>query len=304
MNTIPRKLIAILFTGHVGSSWLLSLIDNHPRIRQLGFEPVDDLTEIDVEATPYFERVIHGERLDSLPERIAVILGKKFEDIESSVPNSLDGQSLGDFDYIAFKARVTLQIQRPFFEQWLPAERPTMILLRRRNKIKNAVSQFKRTQLNISHLRNFDQTVLKRRPIIVDPRYILDQATQFTLRELRTTRYFKRVCATFDIRGFEISYEELLSQTSRDAFLKSFYRSIGLQNSASASSRYCKITSDSLPTAVENYQQLADRISGTIFEPCLTNDRYDVVQEILAGDVEFPSLTDDRMLELIDTLFG
>jgi hypothetical protein len=301
---MPKKLIAILFTGHVGSSWLLSLMDNHPRIRQLGFEPVDDLTEIDVEATPYFEQVIHGERLDSLPERIAVILGKKFEDIESSVPNNRDGQSLGDFDYIAFKARVTLQIQRSFFAQWLPAEKPTIILLRRRNKIKNAVSQFKRTQLNISHLRNFDQTALKRRPIIVDPQYILDQASQFTLRELRTTRYFQKVCAAFDIRGFEISYEELLSQTSREAFLKNFYRDIGLQNSTSASSRYCKITSDSLPAAVENYRQLVDRINGTIFEPCLTNDRYDVVQEILAGNVDFPSFADDKMLALIDTIFG
>lgn len=288
-----KKLIALLFTGHVGSSWLMSLLDGHPRISQLGFEPVDDLTEIGVEASPYFDRVVHGEKLLTFPEHVARVLGKKW-----------DTQPWQSFEYIAFKARVNLQLQRPFFSTWLPAAKPVVILLRRRNKIKNAISQFKRTQLNISHLLDFERTEQKRRPIRVDGQYILNQATQFTLRELRTAHYFRMLTACEGISGIEVCYEDLLPARNCADFLSALYKQLGLSQNPPLASRYHKMTVDSIRDAVENYHELTDEIRGSIFEPSLADDHYDVVQEIQNGNLEFPPLRSDESYRLIGTLFS
>lgn len=49
--------IVVLFTGHVGSTWLASSLGSHPAIRRLGFEPVDDLSEVRIDAATYINDI-------------------------------------------------------------------------------------------------------------------------------------------------------------------------------------------------------------------------------------------------------
>jgi len=296
-----KKLIVVLFSGHVGSSWFTSLLANHPSISQIGFEPVDDLTENGMAAKPYFERLIAGEKLDSFPTNVAKLFQKKTKSPHDTPQNAWDIENPETCQYFIFKTRLNLSVQLDFFRDFLPRENPTLILLRRRNKIKNAISQYKRAQLKLTHLENFEQTKSKRLPIVLDPAYIHRQAIQFTLRELRLKHYCAFLNEHFGINCIEVYYEDLLSSDTRSSLFNSIFMTLGLTNSH-LHSRYEKMTSNLLSEAVTNYSELSNLISKTDFAPYLVDDDYDIVDEIYSGQLMFPPALNDTEIRFLESL--
>lgn len=298
-----KKLIVVLFTGHVGSSWVVSLLDSHPAIRQLGFEPVDDLNALDIEAADYIRRILGGAFLDSFPTEVANVLGKRHELPEQLGPDAWATPFADGCDYIAFKTRVSMRLQRRVFFELIPELKPTLVLLRRRNKIKNAISQFKRTQLDISHLRDPGRAREKRQSIVVDTDYILKQSYQFLHRELRTMHYFHAICRKLGMQGFEVCYEDLLNERRRNHFFSGFFRHHGLDD-VPLTSEYQKMTNNELQKAVANLDELQQAVSQSIFAPCLVDDSYDIASAIYSGNTSHPAFEGDPEIRRIDALLN
>jgi LPS sulfotransferase NodH len=299
--TDHNKLVVVLFTGHVGSSWFTSLLASHPSICQIGFEPVDDLTENGMAAKPYFERLLDGDKPDSFPSDVAEFFQKKTKSSHNTPQNTWGIENPEACKYFLFKARLNLSVQLDFFRDFLPSENTTLILLRRRNKIKNAVSQYKRTQLKISHLDNLEQIKPKRMPIVLDPAYIYQQAIKFTLSELKLKHYCAFLNEHFGINCIEVHYEDLLSSGTRSSLFNSIFMTLGLTGSQ-LFSRYEKMTSNLLSEAVTNFSELSNLISKTDFAPYLVNDGYDIVDEIYSGQLIFPPALNDTGIHFLENL--
>jgi hypothetical protein len=281
----PTRLIFLLFTGHVGSSWLLSLLCSHPRIRQLGFEPVDELSALSIDAAPFIEKILSGESINTFPSDVQQVFRRKFEN-ENLLQNSEwddDDSELPPF--IAFKARYSPKLQQSLFSDLLPQAKPVVIYLRRRNKIKNALSQFKRTQLKISHLNNFENTPEKLMPVEVDTSYLSKQAIQFTRRELIAKNYFELLRNKNDLLTHEVFYEDLLQHKYLKHFIDRFFSDLGLEAMA-VNTKYQKMTSDNLQEAVSNFDELCTEFADTIFAPNLLNDDYDIVESIYSNELD------------------
>lgn len=301
MNT--GRFIVVLFTGHVGSSWLTSLLATHPEISRLGFEPVDQLTERGVDAEQSFRTFLEPDPSTMLPADIRAVFEKTTADSvdPEPEPGPLAAGDPGSASYTVFKTRLLFMKQKGFFVDWLPGKKPFLLLLRRRNKIKNAVSQYKRARLQISHLHDFDRTAEKRRPVNVDVNYVMWKAQQFTLRELRSKAYFSLLTDCWGATGREILYEDLLAHSFRHDFFDWMFRTLGLQ-AASLHSEYEKMTKDALDEAVENYDELSEAAKTTPLASCLEDTDFDVVNEILEGRMAFPLADEDPVLKEIQCL--
>lgn len=281
-----ERLILVLFTGHVGSSWVTSMLASHSAISQLGFEPADELTEAGLNAVSSFDLAINSGELQHLERRVYEIFAKKTESADDTPSHAWGFPSPHSARFAVFKARLNLGLQRDFFLSWLPEQNPYIVLLRRKNKIKNAVSQFKRTQLSISHLRQLDAVEAKRRPVRVDPDYILRQAQQFTLRELRSREYFKLATERWGLEGIEVCYEDLLGVDGLPQLRQAVCGALGLETEP-LKSDYRKMTRNSLLQAVKNYLELVNVIQPTFFSKSLMDDEFDVVEEIARNVVTF-----------------
>ena len=166
---VQKKFAVLLFTGHVGSSWLASLISSQPEITRIGFEPVDEFTKLNKDFGAAIDRIAKTESTDFLSEPERQAISKRHQ--------KYSGETFtGDKLWFFLKTRSYLVKQERFFRIILPRYGKIIFLLRRRNKIKNAISQFKRTQLGISHLNQFEGVQQKRASIKVDTEYILKQA--------------------------------------------------------------------------------------------------------------------------------
>lgn len=234
----PLRPIIVLFTGHVGSSWLIDMIGNHPWCVRLGFEPIDDAISQKLDLSPVLERILNWNGNPDLPNPFR--------------PVTAIGRHTSHF---CFKTRLRLE-QPEFFTRAIPQHNPVLIHLTRFNWIKAAVSNYKRERLGISHLENMDDIEAKQRPVIVDCNYVLRKAEQF-LRRDGLIEVYKRYLP-FEVPT--VSYEALLRDTS--GTLAALGRHLDLPFAAQES-MYRKMTSDDLRRAIDNYDELADAAAAT-----------------------------------------
>lgn len=303
MNEILKRPIIIIFTGHVGSSWLASLLGNHRFVKQLGFEPIDDFVLDNVNSAPIIEDVIQGKVISQFPDAVRSVLSKSYErTAEDKIYREKPDYDWSKTRFVVFKTRVYLKEQRSLFIDLLPRVNPTIIFLCRRNKIKNAISQFKRTQLNISHLDKFHEIDKKRKPVEVDPSYILEQALNFVRRELVAKSYVECLRQLTTSPCFEIFYEDLLSPEWRTRFFDNFFYELGLENDA-IESNYLKMTPDNLQYAVANYSELSNVLRNTVFQPYLQDDNYNIVDEIYTRKLNFPGINAEAIISNVQSMF-
>lgn len=260
-QTPGSRPIVLLFTGHVGSSWLADLIGRHPQINHVGFEPVDALSSRNVDAHPWIERLALGQDPSHFPPKMSKIFSSEFQE---------------NAPYFMFKTRARVRHQHTLFYETIPNLNSFVILLRRRNKLKTAISSYKRNALKISHLDQPEMNAAKRGAIHVDPAEILSLAQNFIDREKRTKSLFAKYKATYGLDGMEIIYEDVLDPAKMDEFKTALCTRLGIAPFTSES-KYTKMTENDLRKAVSNFDELADHISGTIFEKFLVNDEYDPV---------------------------
>lgn len=270
---------------------------------QLGFEPIDDFVVKHIDSAPIIEEIIRGTSISQFPEPVRKILLKKYDfEYEDKIFATEKEFDWSEIRYVAFKTRVHLEQQRTLFIDLLARTNPVVIFLCRRNKIKNAISQYKRTQMKISHLGGFHDTSSKRKPITVDPSYILSQATQFVGRELVAKSYFECLKKMSSSAHYEIFYEDLLSAEWRTHFFSGLFNELGLENTP-LQSNYLKMTPDSLQHALVNFTELAAFLKTTAFEPSLEDDSYDIVNALYTQELKLPEIQVESIISRVQSMF-
>jgi hypothetical protein len=303
MSRVLKRPIIIIFTGHVGSSWFTSLLGNHKSITQLGFEPIDDFVVDNINAAPIIEDILRGKPVSQFSDPVRSILSKTYEsEAEDEIYQAINERNLLETQFIVIKTRIYLEKQRRLFIDLLPRANPTIIFLSRRNKIKNAISQFKRTQLKISHLGSFHEIDSKREPIKVNPTYILEQATNFVRRELLTRSYFNCLKQYTTSANYEIFYEDLLSVDWRNRFFDDFFQELGLENNP-IESNYLKMTPDNIQDAVINFTELSALLNGTAFQPSIEDDNFNIVDDIYKQRMKFPGIDAAAIFNNVQSMF-
>jgi len=219
-----------------------------------------------MDAAPVIERFVTGRDLTELPDNVISVLAKKYEWAADGKPWFLASQNEQVNHYLTFKTRVTINQQPALFLDLFPRIKPIFILLRRKNKIKNAISQYKHSQLKISHLQHFEKNSSKRLPVKVDTTYILKQALHFTRRELITKHYFEIMAKKTSTLNLEVFYEDLITEQGYLAVFKDLFVKLRIEMMP-LDSEYRKITPDSIQQAISNFKELEKSLSGTAFEP-------------------------------------
>ncbi|MDI7862099.1 hypothetical protein MRS76_09030 [Rhizobiaceae bacterium n13] len=260
---VVSRPIVLLFTGHVGSSWLTDLIGRHQEINHIGFEPIDALSKRNTDAHPWVERLAQGGDPTLFPREIRRAFSSRYH---AGAP------------YFIFKTRARVKHQPTLFYETIPSLNSYVILLRRRNKLKTAVSSYKRNTLKISHLDNPKANADKRVAIHVDPAQILAIAESYIRRETKTKRLFDRYKSDYGLDGMEVLYEDILHPPGLGELMRTLSAELGIP-SFESESRFTKMTENDLQLAIANFDELANQVSGTSFEKFLFDDDYDPVAE-------------------------
>ena len=292
-----KQLLIVLFTGHVGSSWFMSLLGNHPDIEQIGFEPVDEMSKHGINASPVFDKLLNTGCLDGFPPKEQMLLGRKHQK-----SNKIDFN--GEKKIYAIKARPRIELQKEFFFEFVEKARPKVILLRRNNKIKNAVSQYKRTALNISHLTDFQKNEQKRAPVEVDVKEIIERSRDFVRREIAAKYLLSFYKSRYDIDTLELFYEELIQGPDhRELTCNNCFDFVGVPHH-DVQSDYKKMTPDNLENAVKNFNELAEQIKSSEFAPILDDPHYDIVSDVYENAREQSRLWPANKIVMIDNLIA
>lgn len=231
------KPIIVLFTGHCGSSWFVDMIGNQPWCVRLGFEPIDDTI------------VLHGPRAAKVGAKQALSWNGRSPLIETFRPQS---EVTDRTTSLCFKTRLRGECST-FFKKDVPRKRPLVIHLTRKDKLRAAVSNYKRVVLGISHLADFDQTEAKRAPVEVDCDYVIRKMHEFEWRDAAIDAYERDL--PFPV--YTVSYEELHADTAAAMMRLADQTGLPLQP---VPSKYRKMTSPVISEAVSNFEELMKRV--------------------------------------------
>jgi len=248
-------------------------------MEQIGFEPIDEMRSASIDAASAFSKLLGGEGIEALSAKEMKIITKKFQQ-----QSAIDGLDLSKPAF-CLKSRALLEEAR-FFTEEVPKMNPLVVNLRRKNLIKNAVSSYKRNNLKISHLNNFDKNDNKLKPVQVEPERILSLAKNFLRRDLHTSSFSSNLCKAAKLQEHKINYEDFLV-SGLEHSVHEVWRLLDL-DAASVEVKYKKMTHNSIQKAVENYDELEKSLRGTIFEGYLKSDDYEVSTEEAKSHGCFP----------------
>lgn len=280
---MKKGLIVVLFTGHCGSSWITSLLGNHENILQIGSEPIDQMNDEGfTDISDVFRGLLDGESpiSDIKEEAKPYIVRNDDQDFERKYKEA---------KYLVLKTRSLHILQPEFFTDIIPQYAQYIILLRRRNKLKNAFSRFKRSVLGVSHLGTAQNAEAKKVPVKIVPWELQLQAVNYTRRDLIDLALFNHYRDKFSIPGEIICYEDMLDNEILNSTLNQISQKLHLKND-NLESKYKKVTSDSLSIAIRNYGALERKMKGSIFEGCLESDKYDPTMLVHDGHVSSRSI--------------
>ncbi len=220
----------MLFPGRVGSTYLISGLDEHPDVRA------------------------EGERLDGLRARGAQAQLEWAD-------RYLRGPLVGGHRAVGFKTKPRDVLDPGAFGELLRARRARIVLLGRRNDVKHAVSRITAKALHESTNRwnRFDESE-KVPPVTVD-------VDDFDRRIRQIVADKEAVAAYAEGLGLpmlRLDYEELL--VDPDAAFGLVLDFVGVRRMA-LRGRTLKNTSDDLRDAVANLDELRSRYAGTEHEP-------------------------------------
>lgn len=221
-----RKKFVIMMIGRSGSSYLTALLNSHPLIEARG-EKMSGLTEADRQIR-WLRRILN----EPLAEGI---------------------QAIG------FKTKLKDVLDRDRFRDVLEDEAAKMIMLRRRNIVKSAVSWVNADRLyaetgewNITGSGSGSRMP----PAEIDSAQFAERLGQLE----RAGENLEEYCDAFDKPCLKLWYEELL--TNRDDTLRRIYEHLGIPEFATASTLR-KNTSDNLRDAIVNFDALRASYAGT-----------------------------------------
>jgi len=227
---IPATLI--LFSGNCGSSWFETLLCAHSDLASPVYEPLFG-------APPTLRaRFIQELSQDSSGPSLSWLLGDLFA-----------------ADRIDARQRAKLKRGAGFVCKVRPGElaahdvdaipRRTLIWMRRRNLVKQALSSMKRLDLGISQFSRGEVS----EPVVVD----LQSFDRWLNEAYRANQHCHELFAACRAPKFVVNYEDLLAH--RSAVMSSVTRRLGLANQRLFSNYYTKVTSDSLEQAVVNIDE-------------------------------------------------
>ena len=254
------KPLIVMFTGHCGSSWFLDILGAQPWCVWLGFEPFTDLVEL--------------KRADEIPSLArSLFLGSPLDAIRACdllAPNKpIENQTA-----FCLKTRLDFDQKETFFDV-LPKSNAVFVHLTRGNKLKAAISAYKRQHLGISHLENLDNVDQKRSPVHVDPEVVVAKAWEFIARDAMLYTY----CNCLRQPVIRIVYEALCASPSNE--LRRVASAFGGQVQMNQS-KYIKMTHDNIELSVWNYDELREFVSSNGLKHFLHSD-IDTITEAYAA---------------------
>lgn len=149
------------------------------------------------------------------------------------------------------------------------AETMSVIFLYRKNLLKAAIS--KQNQLRLVAMGKPSNLNEKNYVCLEKINLNIEQALRYmAVREQNDKKYYQKIINSFP-KKYILAYEELLENESK--VMKELYDFLEVENSQSnseTSRRTIKITNDDIEQAVENYQELVEKLQGTKYEKYLT----------------------------------
>lgn len=219
----------VLFPGRVGSTLLITALDEHP----------------DVHAD--------GERLDGMRERGA---GRQLEWTDSF----LRGPLVGHHRAVGFKTKLRDVLDPSGFRSILERHSARVVVLGRRNDVKHAVSRVTAKELHQSTNRwnRFSESEGVA-AVTVDPERFERLLGQIE----RDKQAINEYVAGLSLPRLHLDYEDLLAD--RDAAFGRVLDHIGVERRPLTGATL-KNTSDDLRDAIVNFDELRTRYAGTRYE--------------------------------------
>ena len=262
------KSFLILFGGHVGSSWLCSMLNSHDENFHVAFEP--------------FMQIQHKRKNNKIDENLEKKIKNQFAKLIFANP-SIDKISSNlneynqyvnfykensefdrkisakiDYKYVFCKARIT-EITPYIQNKLIPNKNVLLIYVYRQNKIKQAVSNIKRLRMNLGHFKNKEVSP----PVSINPELILKVANKFSDKDSLSEAFFESV----NTKKIKTSYEDLLTNLDIELEKIGGFLDIDLK-SEKLKANYKKVTKDNLAEALENYEKVKAFFENSKYEEC------------------------------------
>lgn len=234
------------FFGRSGSTFLVDLLDSHP--------DVSCLREIFHE----FETEEGWTRRPQFTTR-------------ESVRAQLDRIYTSKYKASGFKYKYPTQYQfYPDVYEYLleRADKLRIIYLYRKNLLKAAIS--KQNQLRLINMGK-DSNPTEKDNVDLDKIHLdIDRALGYMNWRQETDKKYYEELKCFQHK-YVLAYEDLLRDTR--SVLKDVFSFLNVDSHHEASAKTVKITNDDIQTAVANYEELVQTLTGTEYEQFLTGDR-------------------------------
>ena len=262
------KSFLILFAGHVGSSWLCSMLNSHDENFHVAFEPFMQIQnkrkkkkideELEKRIKNQFAKLIFANpSMNKISSDLTqynkyINFYKENSEFDSKISANIE------YKYVFFKARIT-ELTPYIQNQLIPNKNVLLIYLYRQNKIKQAVSNIKRLQMNLGHIKNKEVSP----PVSIDPKLILKVANKFSDKDSLSEAFFESV----NTKKLKISYEDLLTNLDIELEKIGGFLDIDLK-SEKLKANYKKVTKDNLAEALENYEKVKAFFENSKYEEC------------------------------------
>ena len=260
------KSFLILFAGHVGSSWLCSMLNSHDENFHVAFEPFMQIQnkrkkkkideELEKRIKNQFAKLIFA---NPSMNKISSDLTQYNKYINFYKENSEFDNKISaniDYKYVFCKARIT-ELTPYIQNKLIPNKNVPLIYLERQNKIKQAVSNIKRLRMNLGHFKNKEVSP----PVSINPELILKTANRFNENDNLSKAFFESV----NTKKIKISYEDLLTDLDIELDKIGSFLALDLKSDR-LKANYKKVTKDNLAEALENYDRIRSFFKNSIYE--------------------------------------
>lgn len=226
-NTVTR--FVILFEGRTGSSYLVSSLATHPRVRAEG------------EALVRLKDLGHDAQADWVRRTLAAPL-------------------LGKWGAIGFKTKLRDIADREQFAELLREQGVKIIHMQRRNRVKVAISEI---NCNVLYERTKQYNVYKKEDRLPAIRIEVPDFKEILSMRERLDEELKHFVDGLRLSVMNVFYEDLL--LDEENTLNGIYQYLGVPSRMTKGASY-KNTSDNLRDALLNFDELRASVAGTSYE--------------------------------------
>jgi hypothetical protein len=243
--------IPLLFVGNCGSSWIESELASHPAISAPVYEPLYNAEPAMLEA--FFKAAFE----DGDKQRLFDLLGE-IANAKNQPINEYHRKKFWSAKYFCFKLR-PWELPK-VWENYFPTKTPLkrLIWIRRLNLVKQALSEYKRFELDISQFTRKDIS----EAVTVDP----DKFAEYLMRSRKNQEIAEAKYQQCSSAKTILDYETALSEFENE--MARICEFLEVPRESLHSGYFAKVTSNDLHKAIANYNELFEFVA---FHPDLSD---------------------------------